>query len=71
MSASAPEVPAPSSSGYDRIGVPAENGEMRYLTRPQFEALPLQERVSLLMKGKLQFFREGSPISARDALRNA
>jgi hypothetical protein len=59
------------SSGYDRIGVPSDNGDMRYLTRQQFEALALQERVSLLMKGKMQFFRDGRPISAREALRGA
>jgi hypothetical protein len=59
------------SSGYDRIGVPTEGGEMRYLTRQQFESLPLQERVSLLMKGKLQFFRGGRAVPAREALRGA
>jgi hypothetical protein len=61
----------PGNSGYDRIGVPSETGETRYLTRQQFEALPLQERVSLLMKGKLQFFRDGRAVSAREALRGA
>ena len=58
-------------SGYDRIGLPSDNGEVRYLTRQEFEALPLQERVALLMKGKLQFYRDGQAVSAREALRGA
>ena len=58
-----------SETGYDRIGVPGHNGEVRFLTRAQFEALPLAERVSLLMGGKLQFFRDGRQLSPREALR--
>jgi hypothetical protein len=58
-------------SGYDRIGLPSENGDVRYLTRQEFEALPLQERVALLMRGKLQFYRDGHAVSAREALRGA
>jgi hypothetical protein len=68
---SAPADGSGATSGYDRIGIPSENGETRYLTRQQFEALPLQERVSLLMKGKLQFYRGGKAVAAREALRSA
>ena len=67
MSAS---LPTP-DSGYDQIGIPGEGGEVRFLTRLQFESLPLAERVSLLMGGKLQFFRDGQPITAREALRSS
>jgi hypothetical protein len=51
--------------------VPSDNGQVRSLTRAQFESLPLGERVSLLMAGKMKFFREGQPVSAREALRGA
>jgi hypothetical protein len=63
--------PAANGSGYDRIGLPSDNGDVRYLTRQEFEALPLSERVALLMRGKLQFYRDGRAVSAREALRGA
>jgi hypothetical protein len=60
--------PAPGGSGYDRMGVRQPDGTLRYLTRVEFEGLPLPERVKLLM-GELLFFKDGQPVSARDALR--
>ena len=66
--------PAPEESaacGYDRLGIPGAGGQLRYLTRPEFESLPLAERVRLLMAGNLQFFRQGKQVSPRDALREA
>ena len=57
--------------GFDEVGISNGDGSLSRLTRQQFESLPLPERVRLLMggKGKLQFFRAGQPVSARDALR--
>ena len=63
----APTAPAP--AGYDEIRVPLPDGGVRHLTLADFEALPLPERVALLMKGKMQFFRQGRAITAREALR--
>ncbi len=55
--------------GYDRVEVPAPTGGTRSLTRKQFETLPLRERVSYLIEGTAQFFLDGRPISASEAMR--
>ena len=68
-----PKNPAPtngSAGGYDRIGVPDGKGSLKMMTKAEFEDLPLGDRVKLLMSGTLQFFRNGAPVAARDALRN-
>ena len=39
------------------------------LTRKQFEGLPLRERVSYLIEGTAQFFLDGQPIAATEAMR--
>jgi hypothetical protein len=61
---------APPGKGFDEIRVPTPGGGNRHLTRTDFEALALPERVALLMGGKMQFFRQGQQVSARDALRS-
>ncbi len=55
--------------GYDRVEVPAAGGGKRSMTRKQFETLPLRERVSYLIEGTAQFFLDGRPISASEAMR--
>jgi hypothetical protein len=62
--------PSPANEGYDEIRIPLPDGGTRHLTRAEYEALLLPERVGLLMSGKMQFFRQGRPVSARDALRS-
>ncbi len=56
-------------TGYDRVEVPEAGGGKRSLTRKQFETLPLRERVSYLIEGTAQFFLDGRPISASEAMR--
>jgi len=60
---------AAKAAGYDRVVVPGANGASRNLTRREFEALPLRERVGYLMEGKAQFFRNGAPIAAAEAMK--
>jgi hypothetical protein len=60
------EVPG---QGYDRIAIPTAGGSRRFMTKPEFENLPLSDRVKLLMGGTLQFFRGDKQITAREALR--
>ena len=69
--ASATDRPASSApqEGFDEIRVPSPDGSVRQLTRAEFEALALPERVALLMSGKMQFFRQGRQVGAREALR--
>ena len=59
----------PADEGFDRIRIPLPAGGIRELTRAEYEALPLPERVALLMGGKMQFLRGGKLVSAREALR--
>jgi hypothetical protein len=60
---------AEARKGYDRVEVPAPGGGTRSLTRKQFETLPLRERVSFLIEGTAQFFLDGRPIPASEAMR--
>ena len=60
---------AAKATGYDKVVVPGLNGASRNLTRREFEALPLRERVSYLIEGKAQFFRNGAPIAAAEAMK--
>lgn len=62
-------VGAPGRRGFDRVVVPAPEGGTRSLSRKQFEGLPLRERVGYLIEGSAQFFLDGLPISASDAMR--
>jgi len=55
--------------GYDRVVVPTPGGGTQSLTRKQFEGLPLRERVSYLIEGTAQFYLDGRPISAHEAMR--
>jgi hypothetical protein len=57
------------ATGYDRVVVPGPNGASRDLSRGEFEALPLRERVSFLIDGKAEFFRDGARITAADAMK--
>lgn len=60
---------APQAVGYDRVDIPMSNGKIRSLSRKEFEALPLRERVSYLLEGNAQFFLNGQTVSARDAMK--
>jgi hypothetical protein len=42
---------------------------MGFMTRADYEKLPLSDRIRLLVGGTLKFFRNGQEISAREALR--
>lgn len=55
--------------GYDRVGVPGPDGGLTYLTKVQFERLPLLERVQHLAKGHLRFYRRDLEVPAGDALK--
>jgi hypothetical protein len=56
------------SSGYDSIAYPGAQGELKTLTRDEFEKLPLVERVRLLSGGQLRFFRGGEEVAASAAM---
>ena len=63
---------AASAGGFDHVDVPSRGGEPRQrLTRRDFEALPLQERIGLLVQGTLRFYRGEREIAASEAMRAA
>jgi hypothetical protein len=64
---------ASSSGGFDHVEVPARSAEepSRRLSRTEFDAMPLQQRVGLLVQGTLRFYREGREVTASQAMRAA
>lgn len=65
-------VPARSATGFDHVDVPSKgDDEPRRLDKRQFEALPLQERIALLVQGTLRFYRGGEEVAASEAMRAA
>jgi hypothetical protein len=69
--APAASVAAADDPGFDHVEIPKGDGSMRRLERREFEALPLQERVGLLVQGTLRFYRGQRQVAASDALRSA
>jgi hypothetical protein len=62
--------PAPAAGGFDRLGIVGSDGAVRWLTKSDFEGLPLVDRVRLLAGGSsAQFYRGGQQISPREAMR--
>ena len=57
------------ASGYDRVGVPLDGGETRWLSRGEFQALPLTERVRILAGGSARFYRGALEVSPMEAMR--
>lgn len=57
------------ATGYDRVVVPGPDGASRDLSRREFEALPLRERVGFLIEGKAEFFRDGARITPAEAMK--
>jgi hypothetical protein len=69
-----PPGPAPagaSAARYDEVTAPGPDGELQRMTRKQFETLPLENRVRLLVQGTLRFYRNGEEIPANEAMRSA
>jgi hypothetical protein len=58
------------AGSYDRVEMPAPNGVglPRRLTRTEFEALPLDQRVRAILGKQLKFFRGKLEITIREAL---
>jgi hypothetical protein len=57
------------SRGYDRATVQEESGARRSLSRPDYEKLPLDERIRLVLQDRVEFYRDGNRVSAREALK--
>lgn len=55
---------------FDRVTVRSGDGSTRGLTRTQFMALPLAERVEAILHGKPQFYSGDQLVPARAALKS-
>jgi hypothetical protein len=74
--AAGPQMPlgggAAAVGGFDHVEVPTRgDAPGRRLTKREFEALPLPERISLLVQGTLRFYRGEREIAASEAMRAA
>lgn len=56
------------STGFDRATLTLPSGEVQQLTREQFEALPLSERVRAMLGKQLKFYRGIKEIPMKEAL---
>ena len=59
---------ASSAGGFDRVERVLPSGQAQQLTRREFEALPLSERVRGILRKELRFFLNGKQVSPREAL---
>ena len=57
------------AGGYDSATVVDADGTRRSLSRPQYERLPLAERIRLVLQGRVEFFRDGVAVPPNEALR--
>jgi len=66
-------VQAAAPGGFDHVEVPVSGADepSQRLSRREFDALPLQERVGLLTQGTLRFYRGDQEVPASDAMRAA
>ena len=63
----------PDRRSFDHVQIPAAGPgtQPRTLDKRQFEALPLHERVTLLVQGTLRFYRGDREIPALEAMKSA
>jgi hypothetical protein len=69
----APSDAGVSARGFDHVEMPSSSADKpnKRLSKPEFDALPLQERVGLLVQGTLRFYRGEREIAASEAMRAA
>jgi hypothetical protein len=54
---------------FETVRIQRDNGTEEQLTKDQFYAIPLLERMGFLSSSRLKFFDGGKPISAAEALK--
>ena len=65
--------PAPSGAkrgGYDFVEFPMADGEVKRISKSQFEAQPLEERIRVLVQGTARFLRAGQVVPNSEALKS-
>jgi hypothetical protein len=61
-------LPDKTAHGFNRVELALPSGEVRRLTREEYEALPLDQRVRAMLSKQLKFFRDDKEIPMREAL---
>lgn len=56
---------------YDEVAAPGPDGQAERMSKQQFESLPLENRVRLLVQGTLRFYRNGNEVPPSEAMRTA
>jgi hypothetical protein len=61
------------AAGFDYVEVPSPGADLpsQRLSKREFEAMSLQERVGLLVQGNLRFYRGDQEVPPSDAMRAA
>ena len=58
------------TQSFDTVEVTENGGKELRLTRKEFLALPLHERIRYLMQGKPKFFKGGEQVRSSEAVRS-
>lgn len=59
----------PSSSGpFDTAQLVLPSGEIQLMTREEFDAMPIDQRIRALLNKKLKFYKGGVQVASKDAL---
>ncbi len=54
---------------FDQVSIQQADGSWKIMTPDEFYKIALEERVPLLCKGWVRFFKDGAPVSALKAMR--
>ena len=57
------------SGNFDAVDIKQDDGTQRHLSAEQFAAIAITERVRLVSRGMVTFFKNGQPIRATEAFR--
>ena len=57
------------NANFDAVVIRQDDSTERQLTAEQFAAIAITERVRLVSRGMVKFFRNGQPIAATEAFR--
>jgi hypothetical protein len=57
------------NGGFDVAEVEGADGSRRSMSRVEYEAMPLSDRISMVLRRKVEFYRDGVKISPQEALK--
>jgi hypothetical protein len=57
-----------SSRSFDTAKLELPSGQIQQLTREEFDAMPLDQRVRALLSKNLKFYKDGVQVASKEAL---